>query len=70
MSAAAGGTVLIQAMKELSAEWDRTRASWRDVKSLEFEAKYLTELPQHVRRAAEAMEEIEAVLRKVRADCE
>jgi hypothetical protein len=70
MSASGGGAVLIQAMKELSAEWDQARSSWRDAKSLEFEGKYLAELPQHIRRAAEAMEEIETVLRKVRADCE
>lgn len=70
MSAAAGGTALIQAMKELSVEWDQARSSWRDSKSLEFEEKYLAELPQHIRRAAEAMEEIQTVLRKIRADCE
>ena len=70
MSAAAGGAALTQAMKELSAEWDQARASWRDAKSLEFEEKYLAELPHHIRRATEAMEEIETVLRKIRADCE
>ena len=61
---------LLQAMKELSVEWDRTRSFWRDMKSLEFEKKYLAELPHHIRRAADAMEEIEAVLGKVRTDCE
>ncbi|MFA7233957.1 MAG: hypothetical protein WC076_07585 [Terrimicrobiaceae bacterium] len=70
MSAAASGALLLQAMKELSLEWDQTRSYWRDGKSLEFEEKYLAELPLHIRRAAEAMEEIETVLRKVRADCE
>lgn len=61
---------LLQAMKELSVEWDRTRSFWRDMKSLDFEKKYLAELPHHIRRAADAMEEIETVMRKVRADCE
>ena len=70
MSAAVGGAALIQAMKELSAEWDQARSSWRDAKSLDFEEKYLAELPMHIRRAAEAMEELETVLRKVRSDCE
>lgn len=70
MSAAAGGAVLIQAMKELSAEWDQARSNWRDAKSRDFEKAFLAELPHHIRRAAEAMEEIETVLRKVRADCE
>lgn len=70
MSARDSGTQLVQAMKELSVEWDQTRSYWHDVKSLEFEEKFLAELPHHIQRAADAMEEIEAVLRKVRNDCE
>lgn len=70
MSASGGGAALNQAMKELSAEWDQARSFWRDAKSLEFEEKYLAELPQQIRRAAEAMDEIDSVLRKIRSDCE
>ena len=70
MSTRDSATQLVQAMKELSVEWDQTRAYWHDVKSLEFEEKFLAELPHHIKRAADAMEEIDAVLRKVRNDCE
>ncbi|MEI6279439.1 MAG: hypothetical protein WCQ16_08670 [Verrucomicrobiae bacterium] len=63
-------TQLAQAMKELSLEWEQTRAYWHDMKSREFEEKFLVELPRHIRRAVDAMEEIEAVLGKVRTDCE
>jgi len=63
-------TQLAQALKELSLEWEQTREYWRDAKSREFEGKFLSELPQHIRRAVDAMEEIETVLRKVRSDCE
>jgi len=70
MSARASALQLVQAMKEISAKWEQTRASWHDVKSAEFEEKFLTELPQHVARAAAAMEEIETILRKARTDCE
>lgn len=61
---------LIQAAKELSAEWHRTKESWRDVKAREFEDKFLDPLPGYIARASRVMEEVDALLRKVRKDCE
>ena len=61
---------LAQAMKELSLEWQQTRAEWRDAKAIEFDDTYLEVLPQQVARATAAMEELEALLKKVRRDCE
>lgn len=61
---------LVQAMKDLSAEWSHTRASWRDTQSDHFARTYLDPLPSQVSRALVAMEEIEALLRKVHADCD
>jgi len=70
MSARTSAAQLIQAMKELSVEWDQTKEHWRDVKSREFEARFLGELPVQINRAVAAIEEIETVMRKVRNDCE
>ena len=70
MSASASASHLIQAMKELSLEWEQTKSSWRDVKSREFEEEFLAALPQDIGKAAGAMEEIEDVLKKIRNDCE
>lgn len=70
MSARASAVQLAQAMKELFLEWERTKSYWHDAKSREFEEKFLEELPVHIDRTVEAMEEIETVLRKVRTDCE
>lgn len=70
MSARTSAIQLVQAMKQISVKWEQTRASWHDVRSAEFEEKFLTELPRHVARAAAAMEEIETVLRRARTDCE
>lgn len=61
---------LTQAAKELSAEWQRTKESWHDVKSREFEETYLAELPLAMQRAVTVIEEIDALLRKVKAECE
>jgi hypothetical protein len=61
---------LAQAMKELSLKWQQTRADWRDAKAIEFDDRYLEVLPQHVARASSAIEEIDALLKKVRSDCE
>jgi len=60
---------LVQLTKDLGVAWDETKASWRDQKAREFEEKFLTDLPHHVGRAAQAIEEINALLGKVRADC-
>lgn len=61
---------LIQATKNLTAEWQRVKEVWRDGKSVEFEQKYLENLPGDVAKAIEAMEEVDLLLKKVRGDCE
>jgi len=70
MSAQGSSSNLVQAAKELANEWQQTRSSWHDVKSQEFEKRYLEELPGLVMRAGIMMEEIDGLLRKVRSDCE
>ncbi|MEO6052426.1 MAG: hypothetical protein ABIP97_00285 [Chthoniobacterales bacterium] len=70
MSTHVSATTLIQAMKEITRSWEDTRTHWRDVKSQEFEQKYLEELPHHIARAGAAIEELNGILRKVRSDCE
>jgi hypothetical protein len=61
---------LAQAVKDLSLEWDRTKSYWRDVKGRQFEHQYLEPLPGYVARTVATIEEIDALLRKVRSDCE
>jgi hypothetical protein len=70
MSTKGSASNLIQAVKDLSNQWEQTKSHWRDVKSQEFERKYIEELPGHAARATAVMEEIDALLRKVRSDCE
>jgi len=70
MNTRASAANLVQAMKELSIEWDHARAHWRDVKSHEFEETYLEDLPNQVTKALSVMEEIDALLSKIRSDCE
>ncbi len=70
MSIRVSASNLATATKDLSIEWQRTKAVWRDVKSDEFERKYLEDLPTLVASANPIMEEIDALIRKVRNDCE
>ena len=70
MNARVSASNLVQAMKDLSLEWEQTKSYWRDVKSLEFERTYLEQLPREIGRATAVIEEIDALLRKVRSDCE
>ena len=61
---------LTQAVKDLALRWDETQKYWRDVKSQEFEKDFLQDLPNLAARAASVIEEVDGVLRKVKADCE
>ena len=61
---------LAAAMKDLSIAWQHTREHWNDVKSREFDDRYLEVCPQHVARATSAIEELETILKKIRTDCE
>ena len=70
MNPRASAANLFQAAKELSFEWDQTRAYWSDVKSQQFARDYLEMIPEYVTRTRTAMEELEVLLRKVRSDCE
>jgi hypothetical protein len=65
----AAANILSDAAKQLNAEWEQTRASWRDAKSLEFYETYLSAIPDLVTKGNAAINEVEALLRKVRQDC-
>ena len=61
---------LIGLTRELSLQWDETKNFWRDVKSDEFERKYIVELSAHVNRATMVLEQLEELVKKVRSECE
>jgi hypothetical protein len=70
MSARVGSANLSAAAKDLSIEWARAKNHWRDVKAMEFERKYLENLPQMIAQTAPLMDELDTIMRKVRHDCE
>jgi hypothetical protein len=61
---------LAAALQNLNIAWQETRMYWRDAKCLEFEERYLKELPGLVAQAGRMIGELETVLKKVRNDCE
>ena len=70
MSTQGSAGSLTQAARILTIEWERTKESWRDAKSIEFEQRYLVDLPVQIAGAVNAMEELDMLLKKVRNDCE
>jgi hypothetical protein len=70
MSLRTSASNLTESLKQLMQGWERTRESWNDVKSREFAAAYLDELPQQIARASNTIEELDSVMRKIKADCE
>lgn len=56
--------------RALTERWRHTRHSWRDAKAREFEERFVAELISAVSSASRNIEEVEAILRKIRSDCE
>jgi hypothetical protein len=70
MSTRINSALLNEATKKLQSDWQQTRMTWTDAKSLEFERIYMEPLPALVAQAGIAVEELNALLSKVRHDCE
>jgi hypothetical protein len=70
MSMSAHRSRLLQMTKELVLQWEQTRSLWTDVKSQEFERRYMQEVVARVERTTRVMEQLDQLLAKVRSDCE
>ena len=70
MSTRASASNLSRATQDLVLEWQETKTRWRDVKSREFEERFLEKLADHVSKVRPVMDEIDTLLNKVRKDCE
>ena len=70
MSTKTSAAALMQAAKNLSAEWQQAKEHWTDVKSRQFEKDHLERLPDEISRAMTVMNDLDLLLNKVRRDCE
>ncbi|MBL9133002.1 MAG: hypothetical protein JNG86_17465 [Verrucomicrobiaceae bacterium] len=61
---------LTQTARELAEHWHATKVHWRDAKALEFEKRYLEQLPGIVTKTSAIMNELEVLLKKIKKDCE
>ena len=61
---------LAKAFKELMLHWAETREGWADVRSEDFEKRYLRELESCLRSAGTAMDQVSIVISQARRDCE
>lgn len=56
--------------RQIALDWTETKAHWSDAQCREFDAHVMVELVAHVDRATLVIEKLEALLSKVRRDCE
>ncbi len=61
---------LVAITKELAVRWAETRTYWRDARSQEFEKRYMAELGVRIDRIVTVIEKLDALLARVRSDCE
>ncbi len=69
MSAAASSQIETST-RDLLAAWERARDQWHDSKSQHFGQTFIQPLPDLAGNAREAMGHLEALLRKIKHDCE
>jgi hypothetical protein len=66
----ASGNKLTAVTRELWANWQQTKMSWRDTRAQEFERRYLEELLASVDRTVTVIEQLDKLITKIRKDCE
>ena len=59
-----------KAVRDLNVSWQQCKNYWTDVKSKEFEEKYITPLPDAVTATSSIIDEIDKILTKIKRDCE
>jgi len=69
MSVGTSRGTLGTAAKNLTTSWQQTRSHWRDAKAREFEERYLVPLVEEISRVGPVLEELDAVLTKIRKNC-
>ena len=66
----ATGSRLSALTRELCARWAQTRESWLDAKADEFDRRFMEDLRQSVETGVTVIEKMDALLAKMRKDCE
>ena len=69
MSVTVGRGKLKNATIDLMAQWEETKAAWRDVRANEIERKFLNELEPQIRAALAAMDRIGAQITQAKHEC-
>ena len=70
MSLKASKAKLARAAKDLGSSWEATRHTWRDQKAREFESEFIAPLPDSISSAMAIIDELDAVLSKIKKHCE
>ena len=60
---------LAAALQNLNIAWQEVCVHWGDTKRVEFQERYLKDLPSRTTQAAAVMSEVEKILKKARNDC-
>lgn len=66
----ANATRLGGATRQLWSQWQETKQTWNDLKSKEFEQRYLHELLAGVDKTVTIVDELDKLLTKIKQDCE
>jgi hypothetical protein len=70
MGMAEGRGVLRKAMNEMQMHWTETKSQWNDGNASAFASRFMTEWEGDAKKALSAMDQMSAILSKIKQDCE
>ena len=70
MSVRSSKGTINRAVRDLNVEWEECKTNWNDIKSKEFQQKYISTIPDTLSSCSNIIDELDKILNKLRKDCE
>ncbi len=62
--------LLVRSSRDLVEAWRETQRYWRDARAAQFDKDFIADIPKSVGSAATVIQDIDAILNRIRRDCE
>ena len=70
MNVSSSRSLLVRSSRDLIEAWRETERHWRDARANKFYKEFIADIPKSSATAANIIQDIDAILAKIRRDCE
>ena len=70
MNVSSSRGLLVRSSRDLVEAWRETERYWRDARASQFDREFISPIPKTVASAATVIQDIDAILNRIRRDCE